>query len=171
MKKYLPALVCGFGAGVIQVVPFLKSFSCCLVMPLAAFFALILEQKSTNSHNKIITKKAILFGLFTGLYAALFGSFFEIFITLITKHNDIISTFPELQKMIEGFPLTEDIKKEVLNLFQKVREDIMTYGFSFLYTFSVLVNNIIVNPIFGIVGALIGSQIINSRINNQPGDM
>lgn len=171
MKKYLPAIVCGFGAGVIQIVPFLKSFSCCLVMPLAAFFALLLEQKSTNDHGRISSKKAIVLGLFTGFAAAIFGSFFEIFITLITKHNDIISTFPELQKMIDSFPVTDDLKKEVLNLFQKVREDIMTYGFSFLYTFSVLINNLIIDPIFGVVGALIGSQIINSRINNRSGEM
>jgi hypothetical protein len=171
LKKYLPALVCGFGAGVLQIVPYLKGVSCCLVMPLAAFFALMLEQKSTNDHSKIQTKKAVLLGLFTGLSAAVFGSFFEIFITLITKHNDIISTFPELQKMIYGLPVTEDIKKEVLNLFQKVRSDIMIYGFSILYTFSVLINNIIVDPIFGMIGALIGSQIINNKINNQSDEM
>jgi hypothetical protein len=111
-----------------------------------------------------------MFGLFTGLFAALFGTTFEIFITLITRHNDIISTFPELQKMIEGFPVNNEIKKEVLQLFQTVREDILNYGFSFLYTFSVFINNLIVNPIFGMAGALIGIQIINSRNNNSSDD-
>lgn len=166
MKKYLPALVCGFGAGVLQIVPFIKSFSCCFVMPLAAFFALILEQKSTNSHHKIITKNAVLIGLFTGLFAALFGTTFEILITLITKSNDIIVTFPELQKMVEGFPVSNEMKNEVIQIFQNVREDILNYGFSFLYTFSILINNLIVNPIFGIAGGLIGAQIINNKANN-----
>lgn len=126
----------------------------------------MLDQRATNSKEKISAKKAIKFGIVTGLYAALFGSFFELFITLVTKHNDIISTFPELQRMIEGFPVTPEIKTEVLNLFQNVREEILTKGFSLLYTFSVLMNNFIVNTIFGAVGGLVGAQIINNRINN-----
>ena len=128
--------------------------------------SLILDQRATNSKEKITAKKAIMFGIVTGLYAALFGSFLDIFITLITKNNDIILTFPELQRMINGFPVTPEIKAEVLNLFQNVREEILTKGFSLLYTFSVLVNNLVVNTIFGAVGGLVGAQIINNRINN-----
>ena len=126
----------------------------------------MLDQRATKSREKISAKKALMFGIVTGLYAALFGSSFELFITLVTKHNDIISTFPELQRMIEGFPVTPEIKTEVLNLFQNVREEILTKGFSLLYTFSVLMNNFIVNTIFGAVGGLVGAQIINNRINN-----
>lgn len=166
MKKYLPSLVCGFSAGVLQIVPLVKSFSCCLVLPLAAFFALILEQKSTNNFDIISAKKAVMIGLFTGLFAALFGSFLEILITFITKQNDIIITFPELQKMVGNFPVTEDIKKEVLLLFQNVRNDILTTGFSWLYSFSLVVNDFFIDILFGITGGLIGSQIINNRINN-----
>lgn len=102
----------------------------------------------------------------TGLYAALFGSFLEIFITFITKQNDIIATFPELQRMVNNFPVSPEIKTEVLNLFQNVRTDILANGFSILYTFSVLANNFIVNTIFGAVGGMVGAQVINSRINN-----
>ena len=167
MKKYLSSLVCGFGAGVLQIVPFLRSFSCCLILPFAAFLSLMLNQRATNSHEKITTKKAVLFGIVTGLYAALFGTFFEIFITLVTKNNDIISTFPELQRMVENFPVSPEMRNEVLNLFQNVRTEILTTGFSALYTFSVLVNNFVVNTIFGAVGGLIGAQIINNRMNNQ----
>ncbi len=166
MKKYLSSLVCGFGAGVLQIVPLLRSFSCCFILPVAAFLSLLLNQRATKNTAKISTKEALLFGVMTGIYAALFGSFLEILITFITKHNDIISTFPELQRMVDNFPVSQEIKSEVLNLFQKVRQDIIANGFSVLYTFSVLVNNFIVNTIFGAVGGIIGTQIINSRMNN-----
>jgi len=137
-----------------------------MIMPLAAFFAIMLNQRATKSREKIPMKKALLLGLFTGLFAATFGSILEILITLITKHNDIISTFPELQRMIEGFPVSQEIKTEVLKLFQSVRDDILKNGFSILYTFSILINNFVVNTIFGMVGGLIGAQIINSKISN-----
>ena len=165
MKKYLATLVCGFGAGVLQIVPMVKSVSCCLILPLAVFFALILDQRAAKSNSKIPMRKALLFGLFTGLFAALFGSMFEILITFLTKHNDIIASFPQLQKMIEGFPLSQDIKRDVLNLFQSMREDIIHSGFSPLYSLSIIFNNFIVNSIFGIAGGLVAGQLINSRKN------
>ncbi len=169
MKKYLSSLVCGFGAGVLQIVPFLRTFSCCMILPFAAFLSLLLNQKATKSREKITTKNALLFGIMTGLYAALFGSSLEILITLITKHNDIVTTFPELQRMVENFPVGPEIKKEVLTLFQNVRTDIMTHGFSTVYTISVFVNNFIINTIFGAVGGIVGAQVINSKMNNQAG--
>jgi len=167
LKKYYAAIICGFGAGVLQIVPFVKSFSCCMILPLAAFVSLLLDQRATKNFDKIPMKKALLFGLFTGLFAALFGSVFEILITLITKHNDVIASFTDLQSIVHNLPLSEEIKKEVLNIFQSVREDILKNGFSVLYTFSVIVNNFIINSIFGSVGGLVGAQIINSRLTNQ----
>ncbi len=169
MKKYLAALICGFGAGVLQIVPLVKNFSCCMILPLTAFISLLLDQRATKNFEKIPMKKALLFGLFTGLFAALFGSVLEILITFISRHNDVIASFTDLQRIVQNLPLSEEIKKEVLNIFQSVREDILKNGFSILYTFSVIVNNFIVNSIFGSVGGLVGAQIINSRLNNQPG--
>jgi len=135
-------------------------------MPLAAFLSLILDQKANKNFQKITMRKALIFGLMTGLYAALFGSLFDIIITLITKHNDIVAMFPELQRMITAFPLDEEMKKQVLNWFQNMRNDILQFGFSPLYTLSVMVNNLIINSIFGIVGGLIGAQVINRRNQN-----
>ena len=167
MKKYLAALICGFGAGVLQIVPLVKSFSCCMILPLAAFISLLLDQRATRNFEKIPMKKALLFGLFTGLFAALFGSVFELLITFITKNNDVIASFTDLQRIVQNLPLSEEIKKEVMNIFQSVREDILKNGFSILYTFSVILNNLVVNSIFGSVGGLVGAQIINSRLSNQ----
>ena len=166
MKKYLPSIVCGFGAGVLQIVPFVKSFSCCFIMPLAAFLTLLLDQKANHAIGKILTKKAIVLGLTTGVFAAIFGSSFEIFITFLTKQNDIVASFPDMQRMLDTFPITEDIKREVLSLFQNVRTEILTTGFSWIYTLSILVNNFIINIIFGAIGGLVGSQIINRKIDN-----
>ncbi len=110
--------------------------------------------------------KAVIFGLITGLYAALFGSLFDIMITLITKQNEIVARFPEMQKMVTNFPLDQEVKKQVINWFQSIRNDILRFGFSPFYTLSVVLNNIIVDPIFGIVGGMIGAKIINRKNQN-----
>ena len=162
MKKYLSAFVCGFGAGVLQVVPVAKSFSCCLIIPAAAGLALFLEQKSTNNFERILPGKSIIIGLLTGLYAALFGSFFDLLITFITKNNDLVAAFPEIQKMVTDFA-SQELADEILALFSQMRDEIIGNGFSLLYAISVVFSNLFMNIIFGIIGGLVGAQVINNR--------
>lgn len=164
MRKYLSAFVVGFGAGVMQVVPVAKSFACCIIIPMSAYFALTLDQRANKTINQIMpVSRAAIIGLLTGIYAAIFGSFFDVFITFITKNNDIIAVFPEFQRMLDGFPVTQALKDEVLNLYSAVIDQIRNSGFSLLYSLSIFFNNLIINSIFGLIGGVVGVQIINSR--------
>lgn len=163
MKKYLSPLIVGFGAGVLSIVPVAKSFGCCLIIPVAAFIALLLDQKANNNYSKLEIKQGVIFGLLTGIYAALFGTIFDFFITFITKNNDIVATYSELQKVITQFPISDELKDNVMSMLGGVVESIRTTGISLVYTFSVLVNNLILNSIFGMLGGIIGVQILNSR--------
>ncbi len=167
MKKYLSALVVGFGAGVIQVVPVAKSFSCCLILPVAAFLALQLEQKSKGDYSQISFGKAATISLLTGFWAAIFGTFFDVFITFITHNNDIVAAYGELQNFLSTLPLTSDVKQEVAKLFSGIVTEITETGFSFLYTFSALINNLILDTIFAFIGGIIGMRILNSRNANR----
>jgi hypothetical protein len=164
VKKYLSSFVAGFGAGVLQIVPVAKSFSCCLILPIASYLALVLDRKANNNLGRIDFKKGAIIGLLTGLYASVFGSSFEILITLITKNNDLVVAYPELMKLIAEFPLGQSMIDQSQMMLESVVEDIKQYGFSFLYTLAVVVNNLFVNTIFGLIGGLIGVQIINSKI-------
>jgi len=163
MKKYLPSLVAGFGAGVLSIVPLLKSFSCCLIVPVAAYFSLILYQRANNLDEKIETGRAIILGILTGLFAALFATTFEILITLFTKHNDLIEAYGYVQTMLNNFPIDNAIKQQVLDLLNGVVTDLKTTGFSLIYSLTLLLNNLLVDSIFGLVGGVIGMQIFNAK--------
>lgn len=163
MKKYLPAIVAGFIAGVLHVVPLAKSMTCCLIVPIAAFGAIILDQKANQISDEFELKRGAILGFLTGVFAALFGSFFDIFITFITRNNDIIISFNELTKVLDSMPIPSDVKTEVLKLMNQVADSIKETGFSLLYTVSVIFNNFIVNSIFGTIGGLIGTKVINAR--------
>ncbi len=166
LKKYISPFVCGFSAGVMQIVPVAKSFACCLIIPVAAYFSLVLDQKANKNYSRITLKKAAGFGILTGLNAALFGTFFEIIITLITKNNDLVLALPEVQKMLANFPVDPHLKKEVISLLNGVIFSIKHYGFSFIYSFSILMNNLVINTIFGLIGGIISMQIINKKNDN-----
>lgn len=163
MKKIFPALVCGFGAGVLNIVPIVKSFSCCVIIPFAAVLALYLDLRASNNPEKIRPGKAVITGLLTGIFAALFGTALDVLIIFITRTNELAETLPELEKMLSGVS-GGPILNEVMDLMYKISDDITKYGFSFIYTFSLLISSLIMNSIFGMLGALIGMQIINNRM-------
>ena len=162
-KKYISPLIVGFAAGVFSIVPVLKSLGCCLLIPLAAYIALLLDQKANSDFSKLEIKKGVVFGLITGLSAAIFGTVFDSLITLITHKNDLIAAFPQLLETINNFPIDEATKQEVLSLLNNVIESIKASGYSSLYTFSLLANNLFANSVFGMLGGIIGVQILNSR--------
>ncbi|MDX9925197.1 MAG: hypothetical protein RBS48_10555 [Ignavibacteriaceae bacterium] len=162
MKKYLPSIVSGFGAGVLQIVPILKGLACCLIVPAASYAAVLLHKKS-NKISKIDYKTGLIIGLLTGIFAAVFGSFFEIIITFITKQNDVTGSFNQIQQMLSTLPITPELRQEVLDMIAGVNNDIAMYGFSILYTISIIMNNFIVNTIFGMVGGLIAVKFIDSK--------
>lgn len=162
-KKYISPLVVGLGAGVLTIVPVIKSLGCCLLIPLAAFVALMLDQKANNDYSKLEIKKGVIFGLITGVTAAIFGTTFDFIITLITHTNDLVISFPQMLETLENFPIDEAQREDVISLLSEVVESIKNYGFSPLYTLSFLFSNLFTNSIFGMLGGIIGVQILNSQ--------
>ncbi|GJQ61911.1 MAG: hypothetical protein SCALA702_09640 [Melioribacteraceae bacterium] len=163
MKKYIATFVAGFGAAALQVVPGAKALGCCLIIPLAAFIALSLDQKANNDYSRISVNKAILFGVLTGVVSAFFLSLFDVMITLITHNNEFVDSIYNLDEAFSVLNFPPELKKEVGELFYSMRDDIVEDGFSFLYTFSVFTRNFIIDPIFGLIGGLVSMQIINKK--------
>ena len=162
-KKYISPLVVGLGAGVLTIVPVIKSLGCCLLIPVAAYVALMLDQKANNDYSKLEIKKGVIFGLITGVTAAIFGTTFDFIITLITHTNDLVIAFPQLLETLDNFPIDEATREEVISLLSDIVESIKTNGFSPLYTITYLFNNLFTNSIFGMLGGIIGVQILNSQ--------
>jgi len=162
-KKYISPFVVGLGAGVLLIVPIIKGLACCLLIPAAAFLSLLLEQKASKDYSKLEIKKGVVFGLITGVTAAIFGTTFDFIITLITHTNDLVVAFPELIETLNSFPIDDALREEVISLLSNVVDSIKNNGFSPLYTLSVLFNNLFSNSIFGVLGGIIGVQILNSQ--------
>ena len=161
-NKYLPILVCGFGAAVLTTVPYIKSFSCCLILPAASFGALYLDLRVNKTILPIKTKYAIFYGLLTGIVVALFSSAFEILITFVTHSNDFVSTLPQTESAMRSLNLGSLID-QTMGLLNRMSTEIVANGFSLLYTIAITFSNIIIDSIFGIVGGVIGMIVINKR--------
>lgn len=161
-NKLSPAIVCGFGAAVLSTIPGVKSFGCCLLLPAATVLSLYFYLRITSFSQSITAKTAIFIGLIAGLSSAFFSAFFDIIITYIFHTNDLVLTLPQVEILLNTYNLG-DIAKETIAILRIMSKDITIYGFSLIYTFFLLFNNIIIDSIFGIVGGLIGMSIFNKK--------
>ncbi len=166
LKKYSPALVCGFGAAVITILPGLnQGFGCCLLVPIATGISLILYRKINPSVEKISGENALLFGLFTGIFAALFSSLFDTVITFFLHSNEFVESVSQTKALLKELNMG-DTGKQALKILQGMASDIKEKGFSLFYTFALLTGNILSFSIFGVIGGFISMFLINKK--NKP---
>ena len=168
-NKYLPSLVTGFVAAVLVSLPLLKHVGCCVIIPFAAVYALILDVKLNKAELPIRGKEAVLFGLLTGLWAAVFSALFETIITLFTHSNDFITELPGIENVLRNqAPASfKQFMEQAILIYRSMATEIKTTGFSALYTFAILATNIVVDIIFGIIGGFIGMNYLNKRTKPQ----
>lgn len=165
-KKYLPALVCGFGAAVLTTIPGMKGIACCLLAPVASGISIVLYKKSQPGLVKINTGTGVLLGLLTAIFAAIFASSFEIIITYVTHSSDLVTSLPQAESVVKDMNLGP-AAEESIKLLKKMTADIQSTGFSFMYTFLITITNLITYSIFGMLGGLVATAILNKRNINQ----
>ena len=164
-NKYLPSLVTGFVAAVLISIPLVKHVGCCVIVPFAAVYALILDVKLNKAELPIKGMEAFLFGIITGLWAAVFSALFETIITLFTHSNDFVSDLPALENMLrnQAPAAFKPFMEQAIQIYRHMATEIKSTGFSALYTFVILATNIIVDIIFGIIGGFIGMNYLNKK--------
>lgn len=163
--KYSPALVTGFGTAALTTIPGFKDFACCLLLPAAAVLSLYLDQRINNFENRISAGHAVLFGLFTGIFAALFGTTFELFITYLTKNHEIVILLPQIEIAIAELNLGEAAEHSI-NLIRNIVKEITTTGFSYTLTSLLFFSNMFIYMLFGMLGGLFGLTLLNKKFHN-----
>lgn len=164
--QFFPAVVTSFAAAVLSIVPFLQSFSCCLMVPAAAWIALAIDQRLTKYEIRITAGKAFAFGAITGVLTACFITGFDLFFTYLSRSNELIASLPQLEKTMSEMNLL-DLARPSLDLLYRMRDEIAYNGFSWLYSFYIFLSQLVTNTIFAIIGALIGMAALNSQYHKK----
>jgi hypothetical protein len=161
-NKYSPTVVCGFAAAVLTTIPELKTFGCCLLVPAASLVSLYIYLRLNRFQSPLLSIDAFKFGLLTGIFIAVFSTFFEILITYFTRTNEIISMLPQFELMLAKFNLGEAASQTVA-LLKLMAKEIQHSGFSVIFTFILFFNNLFSDIVFGIIGGFIGLSILNKK--------
>jgi Na+-driven multidrug efflux pump len=157
----LPSLLAGFAVGVISFVPGIKNLSCCFLVPVAAFFAVYLYRRSTNTDYTEF-KEAVIIGLLTGIISAFFSTGFEILSTFIARTNDFVKTLPQVEATLRNWDMGSFYENS-FELLRRISREIRETGFSLLYSVFLLLTNLIVNPVFALLGAVTAKVFFNWR--------
>ena len=161
-SKYLPALVYGFAAAVLMIIPEIKNFGCCLILPVAAAFSLFLNKKINKVSGDITTQDAFFYGIFTGLFSAIFLTVFDLLITYFAKTNDLVESLPVSKTMLRDLNLGP-IMENAITMMENMAKDIQQNGFSAFYSVMIFISNLVINTIFGMLGGLIGMKYLNKK--------
>ncbi|MDP4115620.1 MAG: hypothetical protein Q8903_05770 [Bacteroidota bacterium] len=166
-KKYFPAVVSGFVAAVVTVIPIFKSCGCCVIIPaasvLALWFLLKINKNQFTLEELLSVKTCLLMGLYTGIAAAIFSTAFDTVMTYFTRTNDFIEALPLTEQYIKDNKL-EVMLKEPLDLLKYLADQIRRYGFSAAYLFMSLCGNLVIFAVTGMVGGLIGKWFISNKL-------
>ena len=74
----------------------------------------------------------------------------------------MVAALPQTEQMIKNMNLGP-AAEEALGLLRKMVDEIQSTGFSFIYSLIIVLTNLITYTIFGMLGGVIGTVIINKR--------
>jgi hypothetical protein len=160
-NKYSPPVVTGFAAAALSTIPLLKGMPMYLLVPLAVYFTLTIHFKLYGMY-KIPTSRAIFFGFLTGLSTALFSTAFDTLSTFITRSNDLINNFGDMESMFRSLFAGQDIEKLMAPL-KSMRAQIQSSGFSMLYVFSMFFGYLFIDVFMGLVGGALLTSVFHKK--------
>ena len=150
----ISSIIGGTVVGVISAVPFLNFINCfcCIGVVAGGAIALIYYDRTLESREFIATATTITIGISTGIAAAFISLLFEwiIFLQFGNWYAELIL------KIAENL---EEIPPELQKMIETIEEE-GQYGFSWT---AILFRNVIVMPIFCIVGSFITRLYLNKN--------
>ncbi|RPI16562.1 MAG: DUF4199 family protein [Ignavibacteriae bacterium] len=161
-SKFTPVIISTAIISAISLFPLLNLINlfCCAGVMLGVFAGCAYYNNKLKQSGEIIQyKDGTAIGLLSGLVSALIIVIVTALLSMITNQNPI----PDFYKMIDNYGLT--IPKELEDFLQKISEEYRKNGFSITLTLISLVTNIIIYPLFGVLGGLLSVSILGRRKN------
>lgn len=139
------------------IVNFINLFFCAGIIlgGVAGVSAFHKQLKQINMH--LLYKDAVFIGLLSGILSAIAVSGFNIISIMYSNLNPINESLKMLGDFAKNIPPEADTQIRILS------DEFNKYGFSPTLAVFTFLSNLIIYPLFGIIGSLITASIYNSR--------
>lgn len=136
---------------------------CCMGIILGGFIGVTYYSKQMLSNNLILTQKdSILIGVLSGIIASIVNTGVTLAISLFSKINPMAEIMDMMSQM------GREVPPEAIDFMDKLSQEFTKYGYSPTLTIITFIINIILYPLFGMLGSFIAYQIYKKKNFQQP---
>lgn len=165
-KKMRASLISGVVMGIVWAIPGLNLINCCCCagVILGGVLAMYLyQQEFTEAMPAVESSDAVILGIMSGVTAAFTAMILNLLI--IAMFGDIAAEFARslMQKLIERLDQSGGMPQESMDQLKEEFERSLGQSRSVTGILADLVVNLIINPLFAMLGALIGYSIFRRK--------
>ena len=159
-NKFTPIIISTVIITLISVFPFLNFINivCCAGVILGVLAGTFYYNNRLRAEGQVIQfKDGVMIGLLSGMLSAILTVIIITLYTILLKQNPIPEIYNILDK--QGIQLPPDVE----DLLQKISNEYSHTGFSITLTIANFILYIIIYPLFGMLGGIIGVSIFGRR--------
>lgn len=146
---------------ILPVLSFINIFCCAGIIAGGFVGVYIYWKQLKNTSFVLTTKDGGMIGILCGILSAVFVTGFGLLISLFSNSNPMLEVMKSFDDL--GF----QIPQEMTLYLEKFSNEFNEHGFSPTITIFSFISNIILYPLFGSVGAILGVQFLNKKNNTR----
>jgi len=157
-NRIIPIIYGTFVMTSISILPyinFINLFFCSGIILGGLAGVLIYNKQLAGSQSKLTSKDGVMIGILCGILSGILVSSFNFIFMLLSKHNPIDETL----SLLKDFSLPQEVMVQM----NKFSDEFNRFGFSPTISIVSLFSNLIIYPLFGMLGAVLGVTIINKK--------
>ncbi|MFC2093303.1 hypothetical protein ACFLSV_05325 [Bacteroidota bacterium] len=162
-NRLMPVIFGALVMTLISTFPLLNLINvlCCAGIMLGGFAGVFFYNKQIRDTSiELTTKDGGIIGLLCGIISAVLVSGINLLMVLFSDVNPITEAYALLEKFGQQLP------QEVNETMDKFSDEFNKYGFSPTLSVLSLIINLVIYPLFGAIGAMIGVSILKKRQSN-----
>ncbi len=161
-NRMIPIVYGTFIMTSISVLPFINFvnlFFCSGIMLGGLAGVFIYNKQIENTQTDLNSKDGVMIGILCGILSGILVSAFNFAFMLMSKQNPVDETL----SFLKDFSLPPEIVVQM----NKFSDEFNQYGFSPTISIVSLFSNLIIYPLFGMIGAVLGVTIIKKKKQNK----
>jgi len=157
-NRLTPVIYGTFVMTMISVMPllnFINLFFCAGIIIGGVAGVIFYNKQLSGTDMKLTSKDGVMIGILSGILSGILVSGLNFLFMMMSKHNPV----DEALKIMNGFALPPEVMQQM----NKFSEEFDKYGFSPTISIVSLFSNLVIYPLFGMLGAILAVSIINKR--------
>lgn len=157
-NRMIPIVYGTFAMTMISVLPiinFVNLFFCSGIIIGGIVGVFVYNKQLIGTDIKLTSKDGVMIGILCGILSAILVSSINFLFMIMSKHNPV----DETMKLLNDFTLPPEVAAQM----NKFSDEFNKYGFSPTISIVSLFSNLVIYPLFGMIGAMLGIAILKKR--------